>query len=135
VLIFLSGPIHDVAVKFQAEMFGSFRQAVIFDFGQDLLLQKKLVVDVGSIERYEKIKAERTQMQLTRWTDRNSDIVYRNESSVQLPEYRMPDTDELADFSCAADVSLTEGSYYQQMHGMLFLEEFARIRLVSRYML
>ena len=114
-------------------MFGSFRQAVVFDFGQGRLLPKKLFVVVGSLERYETIRAERTRMQLTRWTDRNSDIVYRRESSADVAKYPMPDTDELAELNSAEDVSLTEGNYFHQMQGMLYLEEFARIRLVSRY--
>ena len=115
-------------------MFGTFRQAVVFDFGQGLLLQKKLVVDVRSLERYEKMRAERCRMQLTQWTDKNSDIVYCRKSGEQDTSINpMPDTDELADLHCTADVSLSEGNYFQQMHGMLFLEEFARIHLVSRF--
>jgi len=114
-------------------MFGSFHQSVIFNFGQGLLLQKKLVVDVGSLQRYKDIKAERLQMQLTRWTDKNADIIYSSTSSVQLAKYPIPDTDELADISSMDRVSLTEGNYVQQMHRMLYLEELARMKLVSWY--
>jgi len=122
-------------MTFQAHMFGSFRQLVIFDFGQGLLLQKKLVVDVGNLERYKKIEAERMQMQmqLRRWTDRNAVTVYCSPSSDGVAKYEIPDTDELAVLNCEENVPLTEGNYVQQMHRMLYLEELTRMELVSRY--
>ena len=130
----LSGSNHDVAVTFQAQMFGSFRQSVIFDFGQGRLLQKKLVVDVGTCERYQEIRAERMQMQLKRWNDKNSDIAYCDTSNVEAAaKYQIPDTDELADLSCMEHVSLTEGNYVQHMHRMLYLEEHTCLTLLSRY--
>ena len=116
-------------------MFGSFWQSVIFDFGQGLLLQRKLVVDVGSLERYQEIRAERMQMQLNQWNDKNADITYCDTSSVEVvvAKYQILDTDELADVSSMEHVSLTEDNYVQQMHRMLYLEEHTCVTLLSRY--
>ena len=119
-------------MTFQAQMFGSFPQSVIFDFGKGRLLQKKLVVDVGPRQRYEEIRTERMQMQLRRWDGKNADIVYCDASSEQA-KYPLPDTDELADLSCMENVSLTEGNYVQHMHRMLYLEEHTCMKLLSRY--
>ena len=121
-------------MTFQVQMFGSFRQSVVFDFGQGRLLQKKLVVDVGTRERYQEIRTERMQMQLQRWDGKNADIVYCDATIEQLvAKYPIPDTDELADLSCMENVSLTEENYVQQKHRMLYLEEHTCIKHLSRY--
>jgi len=127
-----SGPSHDVVVTFHGQMFGSFRQAVMFHFDEGLLVQKKLVVDVGSLEQYHKISAERRQMQFTRWTDNNSDIIYRDDFEVQETKYPVPDPDELGDLNCSDDVLLSEGNYFARMHRMLYLEEITCLKTVSR---
>ena len=119
-------------MTFQAEMFGSFRQSVIFDFGEGVLLQKKLVVDVGNLQWYNNIIAERRQLQSTRWTDTNADISYCSTSNISLAKYLIPGADELADIISTDEVALTEGNYCHHMHRMLYLEELSRLDLASR---
>ena len=108
------------------------------DFGPGVLLRKKLSVDVGSLERHRQIRAQRFQLQLTRWTDCNAVVVYRDARGgvpASAAKYPMPDADELSDLCCEEDGPLTESNYVRQMHGMLSLEELARMQLVSRYAL
>jgi len=131
--VFIPESSHDVTVTFQGQMFGSFRQSVIFDFGAGLLLHKRLVVDVGNLDWYNEISAERVKMPVSQWTDKSADVVYLTTSTVRLAKYSIPDTDELAYLSSMEHGSLTEGNYVHQMHRMLHLEELARTKLVSRY--
>ena len=41
---------YKVAVSFSTEIFGTFRQTVVFDFGSEPVLMKRIMVDAASIE-------------------------------------------------------------------------------------
>lgn len=42
--------VYNVAVGFSTEIFGTFRQTVVFDFGSEPVLMKRIMVDAASIE-------------------------------------------------------------------------------------
>lgn len=42
--------IYKVAVGFSTEIFGTFRQTVVFDFGSEPVLMQRIMVDAASIE-------------------------------------------------------------------------------------
>lgn len=79
------------------------------------------------------MKEERQRLQLSQWSEKTADIVYRL-SADETAKYPLPDADELTDLSSPEDVPLTEAIYVEQMHRMLFLEELTRMQLVSRYL-
>lgn len=41
---------YKVAVSFSTEIFGTFRQTVVFDFGSEPVLMQRIMVDAASIE-------------------------------------------------------------------------------------
>lgn len=53
-----SGPIleHRVRVGFKTEIYGTFRQSVVFDFGTEPVLVKHLCVDVVPVTDVDKMK-------------------------------------------------------------------------------
>lgn len=42
--------IYRVSVQFSTEIFGTFRQTVVFDFGSEPVLMQRIMVDAASIE-------------------------------------------------------------------------------------
>lgn len=42
--------VYKVAVGFSTEIFGTFRQTVVFDFGSEPVLMQRVMVDAASIE-------------------------------------------------------------------------------------
>lgn len=42
--------VYKVAVGFSTEIFGTFRQTVVFDFGSEPVLMQRIMVDAASIE-------------------------------------------------------------------------------------
>lgn len=42
--------IYKVAVGFSTEIFGTFRQTIVFDFGSEPVLMQRIMVDAASIE-------------------------------------------------------------------------------------
>lgn len=49
--------VYKVAVGFSTEIFGTFRQTVVFDFGSEPVLMKRIMVDAASIEGMLKTKS------------------------------------------------------------------------------
>lgn len=50
--------VYQVAVGFSTEIFGTFRQTVVFDFGSEPVLMQRIMVDAASIEGM--LKARKT---------------------------------------------------------------------------
>lgn len=46
----LDNCVYKVAVSFSTEIFGTFRQTVVFDFGSEPVLMQRIMVDAASIE-------------------------------------------------------------------------------------
>lgn len=42
--------VYKVAVGFSTEIFGTFRQTIVFDFGSEPVLMQRIMVDAASIE-------------------------------------------------------------------------------------
>lgn len=42
--------IYKIAVDFSTEIFGTFRQTIVFDFGSEPVLMQRIMVDAASIE-------------------------------------------------------------------------------------
>lgn len=58
--------VYNVAVRFRGGLFGSFKQWVVFDFGQRPVLVQKLSVDLGLREIQQKVKDLRKNLHLDR---------------------------------------------------------------------
>lgn len=57
---------YEVTVRFTGGLFGSFRQSVVFDFGQRPKLVQKLAVDLGRLEACDRLLTLRKQLNFDR---------------------------------------------------------------------
>lgn len=145
---------HRVKVTFSTDIYGTFRQSVVFDFGTEPVLVKHLCVDVVPVTDADKIKEIRKEMVLSsskRWDTDNSDIVPF--SSPIYPDLATPYGKETCDRdrellnaypaprastlcltqSTVTERNLTKNNYRTRMHELLSVEELARCEQVARY--
>ena len=54
-------------VHFKAEVFGSFAQTVVFDFGQRPVIARQLHIDIASKKQIQTIKKNRKSLDFYRW--------------------------------------------------------------------
>ena len=59
--------IYLVRVHFQAEVFGSFAQTVVFDFGKRPIISRKLRIDIASRRQLDTIQKYRKHLEFKRW--------------------------------------------------------------------
>ncbi|XP_017768424.1 PREDICTED: probable helicase with zinc finger domain isoform X2 [Nicrophorus vespilloides] len=150
---FGESPTYRVAVAFCADIYGTFRQSIVFDFGTQPVLVKHLCVDVIPLTDMEKINEIRKEVLLSsseRWNSANSDIVNFSSELVALvpsygntecewaktlaSSYPCPQSDTFV-FSQATimEKRLTQNNYRSRMHELLYVEEMARYEHIARY--
>ncbi|KAK6630750.1 hypothetical protein RUM44_002919 [Polyplax serrata] len=146
---------YKIKVGFKTEIYGTFRQSVVFDFGSDPVLVKHLCVDVVPVtdaDRMKEIRKELTLSTSERWDTENSEIVTFTspvlpmvgtpataaqdcEKEKQLLQtYPTPraETFQLTQ-STVTEKKLTKNNYRDRMHELLYVEEMARYEQVARY--
>ena len=145
---------HRVKIVFSTDIYGTFRQAVVFDFGQDPVLVKHLCVDVVPVTEVDKIQEIKKDIVLSaeeRWDDTNSEIVEfqtiivphlqtANQAADQerekelLTRYPCPRASTfILTQSTITEKRLTKNNYRNRMHELLYVEEIARYEQIARY--
>lgn len=145
---------HRVKVSFSTDIYGTFRQSIVFDFGSEPVLVKHLCVDVVPVTDADKIKEIRKEIILSstkRWDSDNADIVpfsspvypglatpYGKEASEKdrdlLNAYSAPKAATLVlTQATVTERNLTKNNYRARMHELLSVEELARCEQVARY--
>ncbi|XP_017861405.1 PREDICTED: probable helicase with zinc finger domain [Drosophila arizonae] len=145
---------HEVTVEFHTEIYGTFRQSVCFDIGQEPLLVRHLCVDVlpvSDAEKIEEIKRDIINSSATRWDVSNTKLT-RFETTIGthlkteaylsdlqherelLERYPCP---RAATFtltqSTIVEKRLTQNNYRSRIHELLYVEEIARYEQIARY--
>ncbi|EDW85385.2 uncharacterized protein Dwil_GK10580 [Drosophila willistoni] len=145
---------HEITVEFHTEIYGTFRQAVCFDVGQEPLLVRHLCVDVlpvNDAEKIEEIKRDIINSSATRWDVANTQLT-RFETTIGthlkteaylddlqhekelLERYPCP---RAATFtltqSTIVEKRLTQNNYRSRIHELLYVEEIARYEQIARY--
>ena len=69
-------------MKFESELFGSFKQRVVFDFNDRPVLFRELRVDVGKREVHETIQAIQERLTIERWNSDNQTIIAFSENKI-----------------------------------------------------
>ncbi|XP_070570215.1 3'-5' exoribonuclease HELZ2-like [Ptychodera flava] len=127
-----------VPIAFESEMFGSFHQWVVFDFGFEPVLMRKLTAHVGSPQDLETIGQIQRQTEVTAWDSTNSIIVpypdpVRSEFDNRLLKtYKIPSTFE-KQTQMVREVELSKKSYTYQMHRLLNMEELAQMKILEGF--
>lgn len=146
---------HKVTVTFQTDIYGTFRQSVVFDFGTEPVLVKHLCVDVLPVTDADKIREIKKEIVLStaeRWDSENAEIVafsspvppviatpvaVAKDSEWErdlLNAYPCPRADTFTlTHSTVAEKRLTRNNYRARMHELLCVEEMARYEQVARY--
>lgn len=146
---------HKVTVTFQTDIYGTFRQSVVFDFGGEPVLVKHLCVDVLPVTDADKMKEIKKEIVLSsaeRWDGDNAEIVAftsplppviatpvaaakNNEWERDLLNaYPCPKADTFTlTHSTVVEKRLTRNNYRARMHELLCVEEMARYEQVARY--
>jgi len=145
---------HEITVEFHTEIYGTFRQAICFDVGQEPLLVRHLCVDVlpvNDAEKIEEIKRDIINSSATRWDVANTQLT-RFETTIGthlkteaylsdleherelLERYPCP---RAATFtltqSTIVEKRLTQNNYRSRIHELLSVEEIARYEQIARY--
>lgn len=145
---------HRVKVVFSTDIYGTFRQSVVFDFGEEPVLVKHICVDVIPVTDADKIQEIRKEMVLStaqRWNTENSDIcgftttlgphlttpayIADEEREKELLErYPCPRASTFTlTQSTITEKKLTKNNYRSRIHELLYVEEIARYDQVARY--
>lgn len=130
-----------ITIKFKSNIYGSFNQAVIFDFGFKPYLSQHLRVDVYPANEGFELSKDGKQLVVSsenRWTDENADI-YRLPST-HLEEHcldlqrRYPQANQKLKFPTAFETTvLNNFNYKERMHLLLCVEELAQARILSSF--
>ncbi|KAJ4923302.1 hypothetical protein JOQ06_016424, partial [Pogonophryne albipinna] len=134
--------IYKVTVGFSTEIFGTFRQTAVFDFGSEPVLMKRIMVDAASIEDLEHLQAARQQLLTTtkRWDPSCKTIVefVPNETMADLERsllsrYQIPLSADQLFTQSVLDKTLTKENYQARLHDLLYIEEIAQYKEVSKF--
>ncbi len=131
-----------VKLHFTSQIFGTFRQSIVFDFGVEPVLMRRVSVDAVSPSSHKQLEEARETMLCVgeRWDGTNKTVVdfvpkssFGMEEDKGLLSYYIPphSTDELFNHS-VLDKTLTKNNYRERMHDLLFIEETAQFKDMSR---
>ncbi|KAI4903994.1 hypothetical protein NFI96_024214, partial [Prochilodus magdalenae] len=133
--------LYTVEVAFNTEIFGTFRQTVVFDFGSEPVLMQRVMVDAASIEDLEHLMQARQQLLMTakRWDSSCKTIVefvpsenMELERSL-LTRYQIPLSADQLFTQSVLDKSLNRENYQSRLHDLLYIEEIAQYKEVSKF--
>ena len=134
---------YTVTISFRTAIYGTFRQAVVFDHGTEPVAMQRLCVDVVPVEDVSALEeTKRTVLTRSeRWCEENVDIVHFDSKPHELsPDDRgilaayPPPTNENFIFTqTSMERFPTKTNYRSRMHDLLNIEELAQFDLVSRF--
>ena len=131
-----------VIIKFKANVYGSFNQTIVLDFGCEQYISRQLSVDVypasEGLELSEDGKQFLTVSSESQWTDLNAKIIRLpatlwGKHSEELKK-RYPQPGPNLRFPVAFEKSLMSSANYKEcMHSLLHIEELAQARILSHF--
>lgn len=128
--------IYCVKLKFTGGMFGSFQQWILFDFGSEPVLCRKVTVEVGNQSVHEKVRNLREQLRFDRWTSQNRQIVPHETAEAAdeklLAKYKEPLSSDTVITGTTVSTEINQYNYKPKMHKMLELEEITRHQIIAR---
>ncbi|XP_051994990.1 probable helicase with zinc finger domain isoform X1 [Xyrauchen texanus] len=133
--------VYTVVISFNTEIFGTFRQTVVFDFGSEPVLMQRVMVDAASIEDLEHLMQARQQLLMTakRWDSFCKTIVefVPNENMELerslLTRYQIPLSADQLFTQSVLDKTLNRDNYLSRLHDLLYIEEIAQYKEVSKF--
>lgn len=145
---------HRIKVGFSTEIYGTFRQTVVFDVGREPVLVKHICVDVvpvTEVDKIQEIKKDIVMSTAERWDETNSEIAefttvpiahmqsaaYTADAERErelLVRYPLPKASTFVlTQSTITEKRLTRNNYRNRIHELLYVEEIARYEQIARY--
>ncbi|XP_054986326.1 probable helicase with zinc finger domain isoform X2 [Sorex araneus] len=133
--------VYKVGIAFNTEIFGTFRQTIVFDFGLEPVLMQRVMIDAASTEDLEYLMHAKQQLVTTakRWDSSSKTIVdfEPNETTdlekSLLVRYQIPLSADQLFTQSVLDKSLTKSNYQARLHDLLYIEEIAQYKEVSKF--
>nr|XP_051681800.1 probable helicase with zinc finger domain isoform X3 [Oryctolagus cuniculus] len=133
--------VYKVGIAFNTEIFGTFRQTIVFDFGLEPVLMQRVMIDAASTEDLEYLMHAKQQLVTTakRWDSSSKTIIdfEPNETTdlekSLLVRYQIPLSADQLFTQSVLDKSLTKINYQSRLHDLLYIEEIAQYKEVSKF--
>ncbi|XP_071964791.1 probable helicase with zinc finger domain [Antedon mediterranea] len=132
-----------IKVQFTSEIYGTFRQSIVFDFGEMPVLIQHLFVDAVSVSDQQQLDEVRnTVVNISeRWDSTNKTIIafeptphlFSEKDSGLISYYHPPRTTEQLFKGSVLKKKLTKNIYREKMHDLLHIEEIAQYQSISRF--
>lgn len=132
--------VYRIKVIFKTDIYGTFRQTLVFDFGMEPLLSREMQIESAPITDTEKLTKDLQLTDQGRWTNENVQIVeyekksndYSEQEKKLLSKYCLPESEK---FRVAEHLMhpASKETYRIWMHEMLYIEEWAQLENIARY--
>ncbi|XP_040100305.1 probable helicase with zinc finger domain [Oryx dammah] len=133
--------VYKVGIAFNTEIFGTFRQTIVFDFGLEPVLMQRVMIDAASTEDLEYLMHAKQQLVTAakRWDSSSKTIVdFEPNETTDLEKsllirYQIPLSADQLFTQSVLDKSLTKTNYQSRLHDLLYIEEIAQYKEVSKF--
>ncbi|XP_021572105.1 probable helicase with zinc finger domain [Carlito syrichta] len=133
--------VYKVGIAFNTEIFGTFRQTIVFDFGLEPVLMQRVMIDAASTEDLEYLMNAKQQLVTTakRWDSSSKTIIdFEPNETTDLEKsllirYQIPLSADQLFTQSVLDKSLTKTNYQSRLHDLLYIEEIAQYKEVSKF--
>lgn len=132
--------VYRVKIVFKTDIYGTFRQSVVLDFGLEAVVAREVQVESTPATDPDKLSKDLILTAASRWTHETVTVVpftpksiVKTEKEEQLvAKYVLPRPERLS-LSETLMQSLSKENYRLWMHEMLYLEEMAELGCVQRF--
>ncbi|XP_055954783.1 probable helicase with zinc finger domain [Patella vulgata] len=129
--------VYRIKVVFKTDIFGTFRQSIVFDFGLETVLRREMEVDSAPVLDTGKLTNDLLIVEAARWTEEKVQIVayqpkLQHHSATEkdlLAKYTLPRAEKYSTIM----QTLSKENYRLWMHEMLYLEEMTQYSLISGF--
>jgi len=148
---------YNLKLKFHSKIFGTFKQTVLFDFGERPLLSKTVIADVVPFSHDSDVQSVKESILFISdlWDSTNSDLVHfeptppkvHKDEEELLSKYPAPQPSKFEMSDAVTELRLTRDNYKERMHQLLYIEEMSqfqaldgfnaliKVQLASRYLM
>ena len=141
---------YNVIIKFQSDIYGTFRQALALDFGYEPVLLQRLCVDVIPVDEMQDLDKNKNVVlsEAQRWCNETARIVkfsddpaavaekegpYNEKDNDILSKYPPPTPNNFSLSEATDDKTVTADNYRRRFHDLLYIEEIAQFNLMGRF--
>ncbi|XP_041363275.1 probable helicase with zinc finger domain [Gigantopelta aegis] len=132
--------VYRIKVVFKTDLYGTFRQTIVFDFSVEAVLTREMQVESSPVVDAEDLSKFLILTEAKKWSEDKVEIVSFQPRSTPvnstekhlLEKYKLPQPDKFT-LSDTIMQSVSKDNYRLWMHEMMYLEEMAQIGFIQRY--